>query len=200
MTQDDGNDPGARGAAASGVDTSGVTAPGVDWDAVRHDFLHSGMAQRRIAWKHGTSANKMRERQRAEGWVRVAPCVKRPTRWSGPRAGEPPTPTQLRRGRLNKRLHAILDAKLTELELRMAERKDGPQNAADTERDTRTLTAILQIITKLGALEDAARAADKNDKNANENADTTGARTEDDADRLRRDLAARLARIRAGGS
>ena len=195
MTEDEHT---ARGAA-----TRSDTAPGVDWDAVRHDFLHSGMAQRRIAWKHGTSANKMRERQRAEGWERVVPCTPLPTRWSGPRAGEPPTPTQLRRGRLNKRLHAILDAKLTELELRMAERKDGPQCATDTERDTRTLTAILQIITKLAALEDAARAADKNDKNAtntNENAGTTGARTEDDADRLRRDLAARLARIRAGGS
>jgi hypothetical protein len=186
MTQDEGNDPIARCAAASGA------VRGVDWDAVRHDFLHSGMAQRRIAWKHGTSANKMRERQRAEGWERVVPCVPLPTHWSGPRAGEPPTPTQQRRGRLTKRLYAVLDAKLTELELRMAERKDGPQSAADTERDTRTIVVIMQTTTKLAALEDAARAANKN-------ANTNGARIDDDADRLRRDLADRLARLRRSG-
>jgi hypothetical protein len=29
-------------------------AQGVDWDAVKHDYLYSGMSQRRIAWRHRT--------------------------------------------------------------------------------------------------------------------------------------------------
>lgn len=40
----------------------------VDWDAVRHDFLYSGMSQRRIAWKHGTTAGTLRKYMRDGGW------------------------------------------------------------------------------------------------------------------------------------
>jgi len=202
MTHDEPLDEGGVAtsrASALSVATSGVARNGVDWDAVRHDFLYSGMAQRRIAWKYGTSDAKLRERREAEGWERVMPCVPLPTRRVIPREGEPPTPTQQKRSRLTKRLYAVLEAKLIELEMRMAVRTEAPDSAADAERDIRTMTGLMQFYTKLVAMDDAARAANKNaDKNTNENADMNGARTDDDADRLRRDLAERLARLSAG--
>jgi hypothetical protein len=197
MTQDE---PSGEGVSPQGVSTRGAAKPapdgrGIDWAAVRHDYLHSGMAQRRIAYKHGMSAEKLRRRRAAEGWERVAPCVPLPTRRATPREGEPPTPTEVRRARLTKRLYAVLDKKMAELERRMAERKASPQSAADIERDARALTALMQVYAKLVAMDDAAQAANKT---ANENAGNSGARTDDDADRLRRDLAGRLERLGPG--
>lgn len=94
---------------AGGGTVRDVTASAIDWEAVRHDFLYSGMAQRRIAWKHGTGDDTVRKRKRAEGWVRVVPVERLPTRRStGPRDGEPPTPTQKRRAGLIRRLFAVL--------------------------------------------------------------------------------------------
>lgn len=179
------------GEVTGGNATGSVTADGVDWEAVRDDYLYGGMAQRRIAWKHGISAARLRTRRVAEGWERVAPCVPLPTRRVTPRDGEPPTPTQQKRARLIKRLYTLLDGKMATLETRMAEGKEGPHNAADAERDMRTITTMMQFYTKLVAMDDAARAADGATRR-------DGARTDDDADRLRRDLAERLARLGAG--
>ena len=208
MTQDDPHGAGgeARPADTSAADTSGATTSGaathaaaasgattsgVDWEAVRHDFLYSGMAQRRIAWQYGVTDETVRKHRRAGGWERVVPLKPLPTHRPRRRTGEPPTPTEKRRASLVKRLFAVLEAKITALEVRMTN-DDAPQSAADAERDARTMTALMQIYTKLAALEDAARAA-------NENAGTDGARTDDDADRLRRDLAGRLTRLSDGG-
>lgn len=193
MTQDE---PSGEGGAARAA--APPAAGGVDWEAVRHDFLYSGMAQRRIAYKHGTSEASLRERRIAEGWERVMPCVPLPKHRARPRAGEPPTPTQQKRTRLTKRLFAVVEAKITELERRMAETKGAPQSAAEAERDTRALTTLMQLYAKLVALDEAAQAANKTDTTTNENAGATGARTDDDADRIRRDLAGRLERLQPG--
>jgi hypothetical protein len=100
MTQDEtlgesapARPPDTPAADTPASDTSAIDSSGIDWDAVRDDFLYSGMAQRRIAWKYGMSDEKLRQRRRAEGWERVAPCVPLPTRRILPRDGEPPTPT-----------------------------------------------------------------------------------------------------------
>jgi small-conductance mechanosensitive channel len=53
-------------------------AHGVDWDAVRHDFLYSGMSQRRIAWKHGATAGTLRKYMRDGGWERQIRQVNTP--------------------------------------------------------------------------------------------------------------------------
>jgi hypothetical protein len=193
MTETDppGTGAPARGPTQNALDTPAVDRSGVDWEAVRHDFVYSGLSQRRIAWHHGISEGMVSKKKRAGGWARVVPLSPLSTRRPVRRTGEPPTPTETRRARLIKRLYAVLDGKVTELERRIAERQDGPESAADAERDTRTMTALMQIYTKLAAL-DQARAANKN-------AGTNGARTDDDADRFRRDLAGRLARLSDGG-
>ncbi len=195
MTQDDPLGPGAaaRGPITPGAATSRDAADtsGVDWEAVRLDYLYSGLAQRRIAWQHGITAGTVSKHKCAGGWERVVPLKPLPTHRPIRRTGEPPTPTEKRRATLVKRLFAVLDAKITALEVRMTN-DETPQSAADAERDARTMTALMQIYTKLAALDDAAR-------EANENAGTDGARTDDDADRLRRDLAGRLTRLSGGG-
>ena len=94
--------------------------------------------------------------------------------------------------RIVARLLRVLDHKMTVLEARMADaiKAQAPESAADTERDMRTLTTIMQVYSKVAALDDKARAA---------GAGGDGAITHDDAERLRRELADRLARLRSGG-
>ena len=172
-------------------------ASGIDWEAVRADFLYSGMAQRRIAWKHGLGEDKVRARRRAEGWERVTPVVKLPTRRrTGPRDGEPPTPTQKRRTGLVKRLYAMISAKLDEIEWRMGEAAEGaaPRSAPDIEREARAMTALMQAYTKVKELEAQTRRDGKgSDRNAARG-------LTDDAEQLRRDLADRIARLARGGN
>lgn len=64
MTQDEPAGEGAAAPAAGSPDN----ADGIDWEAVRHNYLYSGMAQRRIAYKHGMSVAKLRARTMA-GWA-----------------------------------------------------------------------------------------------------------------------------------
>ena len=166
-------------------------AHGVDWDAVRHDYLHSGMSQRRIAWKHGTTAGTLRKYKRAGGWERVAPLERLPTRRKRPGGGEPPTPGEKRRARMVKRLFAALDAKIAVLEARMTNTNDSEhdQSAADVERDTRSLNTLAQLYAKLMALDTT------NDRSG----PTSPTKDDKDADPLRRDLADRLTRLDRAG-
>jgi hypothetical protein len=184
----EGFNPEARGLAADGP-----AADGRDWAPVRDDFLYSGMAQRRIAWKYGMTENTLRQRRRAEGWERVVPVQRLPTHpRPALRDGEPPTPTAKRRGRMVRRLFAVLDTKIAELEARMTG-EDRAQSAADAERDARALTALARLYAKLVEMDEGGAAA-----GAGGRAGTGSQRTEkdgDDADRLRRDLADRLARL-----
>ena len=166
-------------------------AHGVDWYAVRQDFLYSGMSQRRIAWKYGTTAGTLRKYMRAGGWERVAPVVRLPTRRPKPAAGLPPTPTEKRRARMVKRLFAVLEAKIAALEARMTNTNEsGPEpSAADVERDTRSLNTLAQLYAKLVALDDT------NDRSG----PASPTKDDNDADRLRRDLADRLATLDRAG-
>ena len=187
------------GDAYGGITTSDITTDDVDWNAVRHDFLYSGMAQRRIAWRYGITEDKLRRQRNAEGWERIAPVVPLPTRrTAGPRDGEPPTPTQKRRGRLGKRLFAVLDAKLNELEARMSEvsGEGPPRSAADAERDARTLGALARLYAKLVELDEAKQAR----MSAKQTQTRSLTKDGDNADRLRRDLAGRLARLGPGNA
>ena len=165
-------------------------AHGVDWDAVRHDFLYSGMSQRRIAWKHGTTAGTLRKYMRDGGWERIAPLERLPTRRLSPATGEPPTRGQKRRARMVKRLFAALEAKIAALEARMTNTNDsGHESAADVERDTRSLNTLAQLYAKLVALDDT------NDRSG----PPSPTKDNTDADGLRRDLADRLARLDRAG-
>ncbi|MDJ0514452.1 MAG: hypothetical protein QNJ62_13505 [Methyloceanibacter sp.] len=194
MTQPDADGRGGTARADGGVmDTPPVRDDRVDatidWEAVRYDYLHSGMSEARIAWKHGTSKETLRRRKHAGGWQRVAPLVRLPTRRLPPGKGLPPTPTEKRRGRIVTRLYNLLDAKMSEIETRMAGSDGRPQSAAEAEREARSLNTLARLYEKLVEMDEA-----KGARGEGGNAKTQiqdGA----NADRLRRDLAGRLARL-----
>ncbi|WP_108683222.1 hypothetical protein [Methyloceanibacter sp. wino2] len=186
------------------ADGSGVSPPTfrgdrvastIDWEAVHHDFLHSGMALRRIADKHGTTPANIAKRRDDRGWERVAPLVRLPTRRRPLGNGLPPTPTEKRRGRIVKRLYNLLDAKMSEIETRMAENDGRPQSAAEAEREARNLNSLARLYAKLVEMDEAKAAQDKGARGGKDRKKTQDGA---DADRLRRDLAGRLARIQPG--
>ena len=168
----------------------------IDWEAVHYDYLHSGMSEARIAWKHGTSEETIRRRKHAGGWERVAPLVRLPTRRPPPPSeGRPPTPTERRRRRIVTRLYELLDAKMSEIETRMAENEGRPQSAAEAERDARNLNSLARLYAKLVEMDEAKAAHDKAARGGKDRKKTQDGA---DADRLRRDLAGRLARLQPG--
>jgi len=165
-----------------------LVAETLDWEAIHHDFLYSGMALRRIARKHQTSTATIAKRRDDGGWERVEPMVRLPTRSKARDEGLPPTPTQ-RRKRIVDRLYELLDAKMSEIERRMAENEGRPQSTAEAEREARNLNSLARLYAKLVELDEAKTAGRKDVKPNKKTKD--GA----DADRLRRDLAGRLARL-----
>lgn len=179
-----------EGAGAPAVRNDRVNAT-VDWEAVRQDFLYGGMSQRWIAWKHGISRATFHRHRSAGGWERVEPLARRTSRQANPRDGVPPTPTEQRRGRILKRLYKLLDAKMSEIETRMAENDGRPQSAAEAERDARNLNSLARLYAKLVEMDEAkaARGGERERKKTKDGAD---------ADRLRRDLTGRLARLQPG--
>ncbi len=184
----------------SGEVADGLALPGdriagrVDWEAVRQDYLHSGLSQAHIARSHGVSKQTLRSRKLACGWERVVPLERPPNR-PAPAVdglGLPPTPTELRRGRIVKRLYNLLEAKMTEIETRMADAAGHPRSAAEAERDARSLNALARLYAKLAELDGA------QEKRAAQTKKTDDRKDGAHADRLRRDLAGRLARLRPG--
>jgi hypothetical protein len=173
---------------------------GIDWEAIKHAVLHSGLSYRRIAGKYGASEKTIANKARAEGWVRIVPLQRLPSgrkpRPPGVPAPKRPTADRIRRRKMIARLFAVLDAKLREIEERMentAGEGAGPTSAADTERDVRAFGQLMRIYAKLAALDDAERDK-KGDKE--DNADL---RTIEDADSLRREIARRLERLMEAG-
>jgi hypothetical protein len=196
MTQPDTNERGEtaradRGGTSARTFRGDCVAETIDWEAVHHDFLHSGMSEARIAWKHGTNAETLRRRKLAGGWVRVSPLVRLRSGRLAPGEGLPPTSTEKRRGRIVKRLYKLLDAKMSEIETRMTENDGRTQSAAEAEREARYLNSLARLYAKLVEMDEskAARGAAEDQKKTKDGAD---------ADRLRRDLAGRLARLQPG--
>jgi hypothetical protein len=99
-----------------------------------------------------------------------------------------------------RRLYAVTDAKLAAIEDRIAAKDSLAGAAAD--REAREIAAILKTIEKLMELADAlarpARAAADGDPKPGSAARLAAAGIADDAERLRDDLAQRLARLALG--
>ena len=189
---------GVRGGAHAGAapPTADGRADGPDardWGRVRYDFLYSGKSVARIAADHGLAKTTLRNRIKTFGWVRVIPTqpAKPGPKWKRPAPDlSGPNGEDLRRRRIVARLFKVLDDKMALLEARMANAVDraSPESAADTERDARTITTLMQIYTKLAALDDAAQAKDGGSESRDGGSESRdGARRDDDADRLRRD-------------
>jgi DNA primase large subunit len=101
------------------------------------------------------------------------------------------------RADLAKRLLGALELKMTRFENRMAE-SAASANAADSERDARTLNTLVRLFEKLKGLglgEAATRRA-RPAKSAPAPADDSSVKDAHDADALRGELARRLEKLR----
>lgn len=166
----------------------------IDWEAIEHDFIHGDWSIRRIAEKHGVSSTTVGKRAKTEGWVRLVGTRRLRT---GPRPRRPgvpmPKPRSLaarRRAQMLRRLFGVLDARLTEIENRLAQADPAETSAAEVEREMRSVNALARIYAKLVELDDADRESE-----TKKGSETPAATRSDDADQLRRDLALRLERL-----
>jgi hypothetical protein len=193
----DGNDPLDR---EGGEQTcAGDAADPIDWEGIKHAYVHGDMSLERIAEARGSSATTISKRAKREGWVRLIGTKRlrsgpKPRLPGAPRP-KPKTPAQRRRSEMVRRLFEVLDTKLKLLEERMAEAQAegaAPQSAADTERDARSLNALARLYAKLVELDEAAKAPASK---GGEGSDKDAATRSDDADQLRRHLALRLERL-----
>lgn len=156
----------------------------VDWAAVQRDYAAGKRTVTEICASHGVSKTSLYRQAREHGWLLRAA--------SAPPSPKPKTKkgANARQDDLAGRLLTLLDRKMTEFENRMAE---GATTPADSERDARTLNALMRLFEKLKkphgkqtsrAAASPPGAADTSYKDAH------------DADRLRNDLAQRLERLR----
>ena len=188
MEQDDPQPEGEADAHAAHRD-------GVDWEAIKHAVVDGDWSLQRIAEAHGVGETTIRTRMHKEGWVRLVGTKPLP---SGRRAGAPGVPREkrakpkmFRRRQMVQRLFQVLDAKLTEIEKRMAAGQSGEAtaSAADAERDARSLSALARLYAKLVELDEAAKQGGQG------GTQESAKETSEDADRLRQDLALRLKRV-----
>lgn len=99
-----------------------------------------------------------------------------------------------RRAEILSRLYRALGDKLREIEQRIARCRDEGDtlSPADSERDARTLNALARLLEKLTGIDDAGADAPNDKREPNPK--------EIDAERLRRDIAERIARLRQRGA
>lgn len=193
-----------------------------DWSAIRRLYTAGALTLARIAEKHGISAERIARRSRRDGWpprlrrtsaAREGPADKLAAKKAGEarKRGPPPAPphavkrevplpaatTLKARRALVRRLYKAIDTKLKQMERRMAHdiaSTDGSSDttAADHERDTRAIGALIANLSRVTEIEaDLERLPGSASP-----ADTQGDRQlADEAERFRREVAERLARL-----
>ena len=97
---------------------------------------------------------------------------------------------------LAARLYLAIDRKVQEIEMRMQQAEDEGRSAVDVERDARTLSAFARVYAKLVEFDGAKKPATEKRETESK---PSPARSSEDADQLRRDLALRLERLDRGG-
>lgn len=191
-----------------------------DWPAIRRLYARGELSIATIAERHGIAAQRISRRARKDGWPSRRARVVR--KRDGPESSPPSTaPAQCTdspksrskrpgdgaassvkaRRALVRRLYRAIDTKLKQMERRMAhdmatDERPAETSAADHERDTRAIGALIGNLSRVTEIEAdleripgaAAPAADR----AKEQADRQLA---DEAERFRREVAERLARL-----
>ncbi len=149
----------------------------VDWTAVARDYAVAGYSIADVCARHGVSRSAFYRRKKT--WdIRTDAAPTKPA---------PPQPKLSRN--LLKRLTQALDDKMTKFEERLQCAE--PQSSADHEREARTLHSLLRMFERVSELSEDARRA----RSATE---TVAKGIDADADALRRQLAARLDKLRGG--
>lgn len=164
-----------------------------DWDAIKRDYERSADPVRVLCARHRVSRSSLYYRVLNDGWKLRKPAValaKRTQKWLASA-----------RGLLIDRLQKVLERQLERIERQLAQPMDG-QSAADRERDARASATLMRVLERLCEL--ARAEASPPDRRRTRNNDTvSGCDAEepaDDARQLRRELAERLARLRADAS
>ena len=192
-----------------------------DWSEIRRLYVAGEVTITSIATQHGVTAQRIARRARMEGWPSRRQHRKRKRDGSKAKSARKPIAAQKRRdtaaGKPHRRLPAnpaaqslkarrtlvcrlykAIDTKLQHMEHRMAhdmatDEHPSETSAADHERDTRAIGTLIANLSRVTEIEaDLERIPGTAAANATEQADRQLA---DEAERFRREVAVRLARI-----
>ena len=157
----------------------------VDWARIEQVYQTEEKLAN-IAKEYGLTVQKIVAHAQREGWR---------LRYDKQRAGKQKrSPGSTDPATLRKRLTALVERQIAEIEQRLAE----PAESRDHERDARTLSNLTRTLDKLIELKRAAAVEQAEAKRLREEVSgNDGAKTDDV---LRQDLARRLARIAAAGT
>jgi hypothetical protein len=169
----------------------------VRWAEARRLFEADGLTISQVAARMGVHPETVRRRALAEEWAKAAKRAGSAAAASPKRAGRPRKPrTIVGRRELIQRLYAAMDTKLKLMEHRMkAQMKnlgtgEDHTSAADHERDTRAIGAIIKNIAQVKEMQ-----ADLDRVAGGQPATAADAELFAEADRFRREIAERLARF-----
>ncbi len=159
-----------------------------DWAAIRRAYEEGDEPVASICARHGVGSTVLYERIAAEGWRRRRPDLSLANRRAG----------GFKRSRavVIDRLYKLLEKQLAGIAARAEARAGEGASDDDTKRDIDASAAILRLLERLTDLSRRDAAPPRGAKAA---ADNKGSNTteddEADAERLRRELAHRLARL-----
>lgn len=183
------------------------------WDDIRHAFEHSYETVDVISRRFSVTVHQIKYRAKVRGWtprpsgrealtiasIKRRLGLKRPSyaeplaapeqkskciaRQAAPKAG-----TLTHRRAIIVRFYDVIDAKLADIERRIA--SDRSLDAGAAEREAREIATLIKNFEKLTELSDAHDARFAKRSSANDS-------SADDSERLRQDLIQRLERIRA---
>ncbi|MBN9263875.1 MAG: hypothetical protein J0I75_04765 [Hyphomicrobium sp.] len=195
-----------------------------DWPEIRRLYVAGKLTLACIAERHGISAQRITRRARNERWpararrgpaARDGPATASHAKKSATAAGckrvppqaatsgikqeaaAPGTTSLKTRRALVRRLYKAIDTKLKQMERRMAQdiaTKEGTSDttAADHERDTRAIGALIANLSRVTEMEADLERLPGSTNPATSQGDRQLA---DEAERFRRDVAERLARL-----
>jgi type IV secretory pathway VirB10-like protein len=185
-----------------------------DWAEIRHLYLEGERTVAKIAERYGVSIQRIYQRARREEWPRrtaSAVIAKASANRKVPSSRKTAPPSQSKRQlkhiartapnslkarrALVRRLYKAIDTKLQQMERRMArdmatDERTSETTAADHERDTRAIGALIANLSRVTEIE-----ADLERIPGTATDQQADRQLADEAERFRRDVAERLARL-----
>jgi hypothetical protein len=169
----------------------GPFAPPRDWDALKRAYETPGADPVAVAAANNITAKTLQDYARARGWsLAAAAAPSQPDQPVRPALADIVLP----RGALTRRLRKTVAAKLEKLEMDIHE--GGPLSPTDHERQSRAIGALAKAVEIADDNSHADTPATAGRRAAAGRPATAPETAGDDADKLRRELAARIKRLR----
>lgn len=168
------------------------------WADIASAYALGKLSVRQICAEYKISAATLYRRASREGWARRAQAKASRGQAKASRGRDGRTSKPQARGgknRLIARLYSALERKMSEFE---EKQNEGAVSAAESERNARTLNTMVRLFERLQAMEDKASAQAGSARRGKDAHPASAPLSASDADRLRSELAQRLARLRAG--